>query len=295
MRPRMKMAKEGRQPTMIATEPSMAAHYKSCISADPHLLNCGVRTSMSHVVLTWPPDTLESRETLRMMAVIIVMKPTMKTTPILIFSIIDIFKSQRTRKGIIITARQLARLEAAAIAKALTQNITSQIRCQTEPQTKVLGPCIPREIAPSDRKPCIHRRAAGEVGDAASNEGKDRKDKNRPPDPVVQRQALSGLPEHKQKTPLDGPQRQPEEELDDEELLQHNQDVGLECRIRGLQAGGNGHEPEVDGDNVEIQRRHDDERYQSEIHEDVLQLDGCASELVPSGSGTAEHKDGSDA
>ena len=59
---------------------------------------------MSHVVLTWPALVLDSNETLRIIAVTMVMMPTMKTRPMLIFSTKDIFKFQSTRMGTAITA-----------------------------------------------------------------------------------------------------------------------------------------------------------------------------------------------
>lgn len=58
---------------------------------------------MSHVVLTWPELELDSRVTLRIMAVTMVMRPTANIMPTLIFSTKDILKSQSTRMGTAIT------------------------------------------------------------------------------------------------------------------------------------------------------------------------------------------------
>lgn len=58
---------------------------------------------MSHVVLTWPALELEFKETLRMMAVAMVTRPTAKTMPMLIFSTREIFRFQSTRIGTAIT------------------------------------------------------------------------------------------------------------------------------------------------------------------------------------------------
>lgn len=127
-RPRMKMAKDGRQPTMIAKivsichvgdfcrKHSFSTGARTDSSLDPsplwekvslctskRLKSTRRRTSMSHVVLTCPDDTLDSNETLRIMAVAMVRMPTRKTTPILIFSTGEILKFQMTRTGTAMT------------------------------------------------------------------------------------------------------------------------------------------------------------------------------------------------
>lgn len=62
-------------------------------------------TSISHVVLTCPPLVLESRETLRIMAVTIVIIPTAKMPPMPIFSSSDILRYHKTRIGTAMTTR----------------------------------------------------------------------------------------------------------------------------------------------------------------------------------------------
>lgn len=58
---------------------------------------------MSQVVLTCPVPPVELRVTLRIIAVAMVMSPTAKTRPILIFSTREILRFQRTRRGTAMT------------------------------------------------------------------------------------------------------------------------------------------------------------------------------------------------
>lgn len=66
-------------------------------------MSIGIITIMSHVVLTWPELELDSKVTLRIIAVTMVIRPTAKMTPMLTFSTSDIFKLQSTRMGTAIT------------------------------------------------------------------------------------------------------------------------------------------------------------------------------------------------
>lgn len=141
----------------------------------------------------------------------------------------------------------------------------------------------------------MHGRATGEVADAAPDKGQDGEYKDRPPNPVVQRQPVCESLEREQQAPLDGPERQPEEELDCEEFVEHDAHVVLQTGIWLHLPGGDGHDVEEGVNRGVVERASNGKRHEGEVHEQVFHLSWCSTILEPSCAGAHYDEDGTDA
>lgn len=141
----------------------------------------------------------------------------------------------------------------------------------------------------------MHGGAAGKVTYAASNECQDREHKNRPPYSIVERQAFCEFSEHAHQTPLDHPQRQPEEKLDNEKFVQHHFEIVFEARIWLHLTRFDSHSIEIGRDRGKIERGHDRKGDQGSIDEEVFHLQRDPTVLEPARSRAHGDEDGGDA
>jgi hypothetical protein len=141
----------------------------------------------------------------------------------------------------------------------------------------------------------VHARAAGEIADAASDKGQDGEYQDAPPNLVVQRKAIRESLEHEEQAPLDRPQRQPEEELDGEEFVQHDDQVILQAGVRLHLADGDGRDVEKGVDCGIVEGAGDGKGYQGEVHEGIFHLNGDPAQFVPSCASAHDDEDDGDA